>query len=104
MAGTKPAAMPIMKITASKHTFGGGLFFRLRREGLRREAVCEASVFLLVDGKENKIMENVTQIHPEADCLLLSDLLGRQRVVRARVKSVDFVQHRVILEEAEAEN
>jgi predicted RNA-binding protein len=61
-------------------------------------AVCEATAFLVEDGYERKVMENVVALHFDADEVLLSDLLGEQKVLRAQVKAIDFVRQRVLLE------
>ncbi len=65
--------------------------------------MCEAVVFLAREGREKKIMENVVAMRPEGDHILLADLLGEQRIVRAQVRDVDFLRHRIVLEEIAAE-
>ena len=64
--------------------------------------MCEATVFLASGGRERKIMENVVAMRPEGDCIFLADLLGEQRLVRAQIKDVDLLHHRVVLEEVPA--
>ncbi|MHB1417022.1 MAG: CooT family nickel-binding protein [Chloroflexota bacterium] len=64
--------------------------------------MCEATVFLAEEGAETKVMENVISMRPEDDQVLLADLLGEQKVVRARVKAVDFLRHRIVLEKLPA--
>jgi len=65
--------------------------------------MCEATAFLVGGGHERKIMENVVTVHPEEGQVLLADLLGEQKVVRARVRDVDLVRLRITLEELPAE-
>ncbi len=66
--------------------------------------MCEAAAFLMSGGAERKIMENVISVHKEEDHVLLADLLGEQKVLRARVTDIDFLHHRVLLEELPTEN
>lgn len=65
--------------------------------------MCEVAAFLAVDSGERKIMENVVLLEPEGDLLLLRSLLGEQKLLRARLKSVDFLGNRIVLEEPRAE-
>lgn len=65
--------------------------------------MCEVAAFLAVDGGERKIMESVVLLEPEGDLLLLRSLLGEQKLLRARLKSVDFLRNRIVLEEPRAE-
>lgn len=92
-----------MKITARRHAAASWSFLmrRTARQGrLEENAVCEATVILSAEGHERKIMENVVAIRQDDDGnLLLADLLGEQRLVRARVRDVDFLRHRIVLEE-----
>ncbi|MCL5075535.1 MAG: CooT family nickel-binding protein [Chloroflexi bacterium] len=66
--------------------------------------MCEATAFVATDGREKKIMENVILLQPEDDRLLLADLLGEQKLVQARVRSIDFLKHRIVLEEMEGKS
>ena len=62
--------------------------------------MCEATVIISADGREHQIMENVVALRQDEDGrLLLADLLGEQKLVRARVRDVDFLRHRIVLEE-----
>lgn len=65
--------------------------------------MCEATAYLVVGEQEKKIMQNVVLLEPEGDHLLLVDLLGEQKLVRARVKKADFLRHRIVLEETPIE-
>lgn len=65
--------------------------------------MCEATAYLVIGDREKKIMENVVLLEPEGEQLLLVDLLGEQKVVRARIKKADFLRHRIVLEESPSE-
>ncbi len=60
--------------------------------------MCEATVFLAEGGRESKVMENVVALHLDGGEVLLNDLLGEQKVMRAQVRAIDFVRQRVVLE------
>lgn len=60
--------------------------------------MCEAIVYLNKDGKQEMLMENVVTVRPESDKLILIDLFGERREVRAAIKEVKLLDHQVILE------
>lgn len=61
--------------------------------------MCEANVFLLSQGTEQEIMKEVLGLEVHEDHLLLTNLLGDEKKVRARIKNIDFGDHKVIIEE-----
>ena len=60
--------------------------------------MCEAKVYLTQDGQEAEILRDVVSVEQQEDCLLLASLLGERKYVRGRVKSIDFLRHKVYLE------
>jgi predicted RNA-binding protein len=59
--------------------------------------MCEANVFIEKDGQLKSVMENVVSITPVNDKLLLVDLFGEQKQIRADFKEVKLLEHQVIL-------
>lgn len=64
--------------------------------------MCEATVYIVGKGQESEIMKDVMFLKAQDDHLLLTDLFGEQKQVVARIKSIDFMQHRVDIEEIKA--
>lgn len=62
--------------------------------------MCEANVFMVTQGTEKELMKDVLALEVKDDHLLLTNLLGDQKEVHARIKNIDFSAHKVILEEA----
>ncbi|WP_422446118.1 CooT family nickel-binding protein [Thermoanaerobacterium sp. DL9XJH110] len=60
--------------------------------------MCESKVYLLEDGKETEIMDNVIYIEPQNDRVFMYDLLGEQKIVDAVIKEVKLLEHKIILE------
>jgi predicted RNA-binding protein len=60
--------------------------------------MCESKVYLLEDGKETEIMDNVIYIEPQDDRVFMYDLLGEQKIVDAVIKEVKLLEHKIILE------
>lgn len=59
--------------------------------------MCELTVFLLTDDREEKLMEDVATITPDGERLVLVDLLGQQKIVEAKIKELKLLEHKVYL-------
>jgi predicted RNA-binding protein len=61
--------------------------------------MCEAKIFVEKDGHQDQIMDNVVVIKPQrGGKLLLLDLFGEEKLVKAKIKEVQLLDHKVILE------
>ncbi|MBU4533868.1 MAG: CooT family nickel-binding protein [Eubacteriales bacterium] len=60
--------------------------------------MCEANAYLREGDREEMILEFVDRILPHEDGLLLEDIFGRRKIVKARIKELALVEHRIILE------
>ncbi|WP_088224711.1 CooT family nickel-binding protein [Desulfosporosinus sp. FKB] len=61
--------------------------------------MCEANAYFNSDGQEVLFMEAVDVIEPYEDGLKLVDIFGRQKFVKARIKDMTLLNHRIVLEE-----
>ena len=61
--------------------------------------MCEANVYLVKGGKEELIFEDVSILRPERDELYLQNLFGEQKRMKARIKQMNLIDHRILLEE-----
>ncbi|RLB29073.1 MAG: RNA-binding protein [Deltaproteobacteria bacterium] len=61
--------------------------------------MCEANAYLIKDGEEELIMESVDTLRPEKNGIYLQDIFGGQRTIKARIKEMNLVDHRILLEE-----
>jgi predicted RNA-binding protein len=62
--------------------------------------MCEASAYVIQDGKEELILENVDELHKEGDTIKMTNLFGDQKVLEAQIKMISFVDNKIILEKA----
>jgi predicted RNA-binding protein len=60
--------------------------------------MCEASAYLIQDGKEELILENVDELHREGDVIKMVNLFGDQKAVEARIRMISFVANKIVLE------
>ncbi len=65
--------------------------------------MCEASVYLVRDNEEEKIMQDVILVRPEGDTVFMATLLGEQKMVPGRITRIDFLKHTVFVEEKPTE-
>jgi len=61
--------------------------------------MCEANVFLISQGAEKELMKDVLALEVKDNSLVLTNLLGDQKEVHARIINIDFGEHKVFLEE-----
>ncbi len=62
--------------------------------------MCEASAYVIQDGKETLILENVDELHKEGDTIKMTNLFGDQKVLEAQIKMISFVDNKIILKKA----
>lgn len=60
--------------------------------------MCEANAYLWKNGGEELVLENVDRVLPQEDGLLLEDIFGKRKLIRARIKELALVDHKIILE------
>lgn len=61
--------------------------------------MCEASAYFLKDGREELILQDVDIVEPEGDNLRLVNIFGEQKVLKAKILSLNLVNHKVVLVE-----
>ena len=63
--------------------------------------MCEAHAFLVKDGIEQKLMENVDQLEVAGDEVKMVSIFGEQKNIKAKIKSYNGSDSRIILEAIE---
>jgi predicted RNA-binding protein len=62
--------------------------------------MCEANVYVIdKDGKETLLLERVDKVVPTEDGLLLENIFSQRKTVKAVIKEMALVEHKIILEE-----
>jgi predicted RNA-binding protein len=61
--------------------------------------MCEAHAYLVKEGKEEIVLEDVSILRPEEGELYLQNIFGEQKRVKARIKEMNLIEHRILLEE-----
>jgi predicted RNA-binding protein len=61
--------------------------------------MCEANVYIVDEtGKSELFLESVDKIIPEGDKLYLENIFNKRKHIKARIKEMALVEHRIVLE------
>lgn len=64
--------------------------------------MCEANVYMIdKDGKEKLILESVDKIIPRDNEIFLENIFSERKTVKAKIKEMELVEHRIILQEVQ---
>ncbi len=61
--------------------------------------MCEANAYLVKGEKEELFFENVDKITPNGEELILEDIFGKKQIIKAKIKEMALVDHKILLEE-----
>jgi predicted RNA-binding protein len=62
--------------------------------------VCESNAYLVKDGKEEILMKSVDIVEPvDQEGFRLVDIFGDQKTIKARIKGMNLVNHKILFEE-----
>ena len=59
--------------------------------------MCEAAAYLLENGVERLLLSDVDAFEPEGDEVKLRSIFGEELTVKAKLKSLSLVNHKIIL-------
>jgi len=60
--------------------------------------MCEATAYVLKDGREERLLENVDFLENQGDQVKMLDLFGEEIVFKGRLKSLSLLDHKILLE------
>ena len=60
--------------------------------------MCEAHAYLLKDGKEEKLLENVDELEVEGDNIRIVNIFGEQKIIKAKLRRYQNRESKIILE------
>lgn len=62
--------------------------------------MCEASAYLIKNGKETLVLESVDIVEPlDEGGFMLKNIFGDQKIMRARIHRMELVNHRILFSE-----
>jgi predicted RNA-binding protein len=64
--------------------------------------MCESHAYLRIGDQEELLFENVDRVEPQEDGgVMLENIFGQRKMIRARIKELALVDHKIILEKIE---
>ena len=60
--------------------------------------MCEAAAYLLKDGQEELVLESVDVLESEENQIRIVSIFGQQKEIKAKIKTLSLVDHKIILE------
>jgi len=63
--------------------------------------MCEAHAYILRNGKEVRLLENVDQVEVEGDEIKMVNIFGEQKILKARIRSYSNTDSKIVLEDVE---
>ena len=60
--------------------------------------MCEASAYLMKEGQEELLLESVDTLENQGDEISMVNIFGEQKRIKARIRSLSLVDHKIILE------
>jgi predicted RNA-binding protein len=63
--------------------------------------MCETNVVVEKDGEQELFMKDVVSITPQGETLLMVDLFGEQKQIKAQFKELRLLDHMVVITQSE---
>ena len=60
--------------------------------------MCESNVYIMKDGREELVLESVDVLENQEGLVKLVSMFGEEEKIKARVKTLSLVDHKIILE------
>jgi predicted RNA-binding protein len=60
--------------------------------------MCEAAAYLLKEGKEELLLESVDLLESDGSQIKMINIFGEQKEVKAKIKALSLVDHKILLE------
>ena len=60
--------------------------------------MCIATIYIGDDDRKEEAMRDVISVETENGGILLTSILGEEKLLHARIRSIDFLKHSVIVE------
>lgn len=64
--------------------------------------MCIATIYVDHAGQLQKVMQDVVSVEFKNGSILLTTILGEEKVLRARAKHIDFLKHSVTVESTQS--
>jgi predicted RNA-binding protein len=59
--------------------------------------MCQTAAYLVREGKEVLLLEDVVSVTPEGPTLKMVNLFGEEKVVEGKIRQIDLLTHRITI-------
>lgn len=63
--------------------------------------MCESAAYVIREGGEEKLLDDVTLVKPDEGRVFLRNLFGKEVSIKGRIDEIRFMEHKIILVEDE---
>jgi predicted RNA-binding protein len=67
-------------------------------EWIRRVFMCQTVAYVMEEGKEVEVLQDVVSVVPMGDAVKMVNLFGEERVVPGRIRRIDLLAHRILIQ------
>jgi predicted RNA-binding protein len=60
--------------------------------------MCDSSAYLLKEGEEILILEHIDYCEASENKILLSNIFGEKKEIKAKIKKLSLLNHKILLE------
>ena len=60
--------------------------------------MCEASAYILKDGREELVLENVESLEDNNGEIQMVSIFGEQKRIQGKIKTFNLLDHKIVLE------
>ena len=60
--------------------------------------MCESHAFLVENGEQKMLMEDVVDVREENGRLVLSNIIGEEMALDAEISQISFLEHKILLQ------
>jgi len=60
--------------------------------------MCQTSAYIMRDGQEELVLQDVITVKPEKGAIRMVNLFGEEKTVPGRIWRIDLLAHRIIIQ------
>lgn len=60
--------------------------------------MCQTVAYVIEEGREVEVLQDVVTVVPLEDAIRMVNLFGEEKVVRGRIKQIDLLTHRILIQ------
>lgn len=62
------------------------------------KTMCEVNIYVRENGKDELLMKEADIVRPKNGELFIKNIMGQEKTVKAKIKEIDLLGHKIIIE------